>query len=254
MARILEWVAIPFSRGSSWLRDGTWVSCTAGGFLAFWTPREAIVHLYLSVRLSVHLSVLLFFSFSCHVHLFAALWTAACQASLPSTISQNLLKFMSIESVILSNHLILCCSLLFLLSFFPSTRIFPNKLALCIRWPKFWSFSFSNSLSNKYWGLISFKIDWFGWEPKNWCFRTVMLEKTLQSPLDCTEIIHPIVYLLAMVCLCVSPSIFVQKRSHFAYKIHLAHFTSCDMHFPTPAQKNLRHYVLSSVLRKFPSI
>ena len=80
----------------------------------------------------------------CHVHLFATLWTAARQASLPSTISQNLLKFMSIESVILSNHLILCCSLLFLLSFFPSTRVFPSEFALCIRWPKFWSFCFSN--------------------------------------------------------------------------------------------------------------
>ena len=74
---------------------------------------------------------------------------------------ESLLKFMSIESVILSNHLILCCPLLFLPSIFPSIRVFSNELALRIRWPKYWSFSFSNSASNEYSGLISFRIDWF---------------------------------------------------------------------------------------------
>ena len=71
------------------------------------------------------------------------------------------LRFMSIELVMLSNHLILCHPLLFLLSIFPSMRVFSNMLALCIRWPKYWSFSFSISPSNEYSGLISFRIDWF---------------------------------------------------------------------------------------------
>ena len=77
-----------------------------------------------------------------------------------STISQSLLKFMSIESVMPSNHLILCCPLL-LPSIFPNIRVFSNESALHIRWPKYWSFSFSISLSNGYSGLISFRIDWF---------------------------------------------------------------------------------------------
>ena len=88
-------------------------------------------------------------------------WTAACQASLSFTTSWSLPKFMSTESVMPSNHLILCHSLLFLLSIFPSLRVFPNELALSIRWPKYWSFSFSISPSNEYSGLISFRMDWF---------------------------------------------------------------------------------------------
>ena len=77
------------------------------------------------------------------------------------TISQSLLKLMSIESVMPSSHLILCHPLLFLPSIFPSVRVFSNDSALCIRWPKYWSFSFSISPSNEYSGLISFRIDWF---------------------------------------------------------------------------------------------
>ena len=88
-------------------------------------------------------------------------WTAACQASLSLTISQSLPKFMSIELVMLSNHPILYCPLLLLPSTFPSVRVFPNESALCIRWPKYWSFNFNISLSNEYSGLISFRIDWF---------------------------------------------------------------------------------------------
>ena len=98
-------------------------------------------------------------SLSC-VRLFATPWTAARQASLSFTDSWSLLKFMSIESVMPSNHLILCCPLLFLPSIFSSIRIFSNELALCIRWAKYWSFSISPS--NEYSGLISFRIDWFG--------------------------------------------------------------------------------------------
>ena len=94
------------------------------------------------------------------VRLFATPWTAACQASLSITNSQSLLKLMSIESVMPSNHLILCHPLLLLPSIFPSIRVFPNKSVLHIRWPKYWSFSFNISPSNEYSGLISFRMDW----------------------------------------------------------------------------------------------
>ena len=88
-------------------------------------------------------------------------WTAASQASLFFTISQSLLKLMSIESVMPSNHLIFCHSLLLLPSIFPTMRVFSNELVLCIRWTKYWSFSFSISPSNEYSGLIPSRTDWF---------------------------------------------------------------------------------------------
>ena len=96
-----------------------------------------------------------------HVRLFATLWTTAHQASLSFTISWSLLRLMSIESMMPSNRLILCCPLHLLSSIFPSLRVFSNELALRIRWPKYWNFSFSISPSNEYSGLISFRIDWF---------------------------------------------------------------------------------------------
>ena len=95
------------------------------------------------------------------VWLFATPWTAAHQAFLSFTISQNLLKLMSIESVMPSNHLILCGPLLLPPSVFPSIRIFSNESVLRIRWLKYWSFSCSISLSNQYSGLTSFRMDWF---------------------------------------------------------------------------------------------
>ena len=88
-------------------------------------------------------------------------WTAAHQASLSVTISQNLLKLISIESVMPSKYLVLCYPLLSLPSIFPSIRVFSNEVALHIRWPKYWSFSFNISSSNEYSGLISIRIDWF---------------------------------------------------------------------------------------------
>ena len=95
-----------------------------------------------------------------HVQLFVTVWTAACQASLSITNSWSLLRLMSIESVMPSNHFILCRFLL-LPSTVPSIRVFSNESVLCIRWPsKYWSFSFSISLSNEYSGVISFRIDW----------------------------------------------------------------------------------------------
>ena len=95
------------------------------------------------------------------VWLFVTPWTAACQSSLSITNSLSLLKLMFIESVMPSNHLILCRPLLRLPSIFPSIRIFSSESFLCIRWPKYRSFSFSISPSNEYSGLISFRIDWF---------------------------------------------------------------------------------------------
>ena len=95
-----------------------------------------------------------------HVRLFATPWTAACQASLSITSFQSLLKLMSIESVMPPNHLILCHPLLSP-SIFPSIRVFSNESALCIRWPKYWSFSFSIISANVYSRLISFRIDSF---------------------------------------------------------------------------------------------
>ena len=108
------------------------------------------------------------FSFHCLVSQFscsvvsnsATTWTASCQASLSITNSQSLLKLMSIELVMPSNHLLLCHPLLLLPSVFPSIRVFSNESVLCIRWPKYWSFSFSISPSNEYSGLISFRMDW----------------------------------------------------------------------------------------------
>ena len=95
------------------------------------------------------------------VRLFVTPWAAACQASLSLTIFRSLPKFMSIALVMPSSHLILWCPLLLLPSIFPSIRDFSNESTVCIKWPKYWSFSFSISLSNEYSGLISLKIDWF---------------------------------------------------------------------------------------------
>ena len=95
-----------------------------------------------------------------HVRLFATPWTASCQASLSITNSQTLLRLMSIESMMPSNHLVLCHPLLLLPSIFPSIRVFSSESVLCTRWPKYWSFSFSITPSNEYSGLISFRTDW----------------------------------------------------------------------------------------------
>ena len=95
------------------------------------------------------------------VQLLVTPWTAACQASLSITNSRSLLKLMFIESVMPSNYLILCCPLLLLPSIFPSIRVFSNESALRIRWPKYWNFSFTISLSNEYSELLSFRIDWW---------------------------------------------------------------------------------------------
>ena len=115
---------------------------------------------YLQLILTIHHSLYVVQSLS-RVQLFEIPWIAAFQASPSFTISWDWLKLVSIESVIPSNHLVLCRPLLLLPSSFPSIRVFSNESVLCIRWPKYWIFSFSISLSNEYSGLISFRIDWF---------------------------------------------------------------------------------------------
>ena len=107
--------------------------------------------------LCINLSSVQFLS---HVRLFVTSWTAARQASLSIANFQSLLKLMSIESVMPSDHLILCRPLLLLPSIFASIRVFSNESVLHIRWPKYWSFSFSISPSNEYSELISFRMDW----------------------------------------------------------------------------------------------
>ena len=115
------------------------------------------------------------------VQLFVTPWTAAHQASLSSTASQRLLKFISIELVMLSNHLIPYHPLLFLPSFFPSISVFSNELALQIRWPKYWSFSFSISPFNEYSGLISFRMDWFDLLAVQGTFQSLLQHHSLKA-------------------------------------------------------------------------
>ena len=132
---------MPSSRGSSQPRDQTQVSHIVGGFFTVW---------FSSVQLLSH------------VRLFATPWIPARQASLSITISQNSLRLMSIKSVIPSSHLILYRPLLLLPPIPPGIRVFSNELTLRMRWPKYWSFSFSISPSNECSVLISFRMDWFG--------------------------------------------------------------------------------------------
>ena len=183
-ARILEWVAFPFSRGSSQPRDQTQVSHIAGRFFTSWATREAleyVYHIYIHSSVNGHLgcyhilavasaamNIGMHFSFwivadiqlLSRVQLLVAPWIAAHQASLSFTISQSLPKLKSIESFNglesfngPSNHLFLYYPLLLLPSIFPSIRVFSNESALHIRWPKYCSFSFSISPSNEYLGL-----------------------------------------------------------------------------------------------------
>ena len=151
---MVEWVAISYSRGSSWPRD--WpvalvLPLSVGGSLQLshlGSPSEGLVSVQFSSVQSIH-----------PVRLFATPWTATHQASLSITNSQSLTKLMSIESVMPSAILILCCPLLLLPSIFPNISVFSNESALRIRWPMYWSVSFSISPSNEHSGLISFRMD-----------------------------------------------------------------------------------------------
>ena len=115
-----------------------------------------LIYIYMYIHTYIFSSVQLL----SRVQLFGTPWTTTHQASPSITNSQSLLKLMSVESVIPSNHVILFCPLLLLPSIFPSIRVFSNESVLPIRWPKYWSFSFSISPSNEYSGLISFRTDW----------------------------------------------------------------------------------------------
>ena len=108
-------------------------------------------------------------------------WTAACQASMSFTLSGSLLKFMSTELVMLSNHLVLCHTLLLLSSIFPSFRVFSNESAFHIRWPKYWSFSFSISPSKEYSGLISFRMDWLDLLPVQRTLKSLLQHHSLKA-------------------------------------------------------------------------
>ena len=130
------------------------------------------------------------------VQLFVTSWTSTHQASLSITSSQSLLKLMSIESVMPSNHLILCHPLLLLPSIFPSIRVFSSESALCIRWPKYWSFSFSINPSNEQSWLISFRMDWF-----DLCSVQGSLKSLLQHHSSKVSILWPSAF-------------FMVKRSH----------------------------------------
>ena len=159
-ARILEWIAMPSSRGLSQPGDQSnqcLLHCLhwQADSLPLAPTRKPIIH-YMKYYFLSSYSV----QSLCHVRLFATPWTAAHQASLSITNCQSPPKPMSIETVIPSNHLILCCPLLLLPSIFPSMRIFSNESALHIRWPKYCNFSFNISPSNEDPGLISFRMDW----------------------------------------------------------------------------------------------
>ena len=193
-ARKLERVTMPSSRGSFQPGDQTQVSRIAGRTFTIWATREAQEYWKGSLSLLQGIfstqesnqgllycwQILYQWSYQgtptgaycsiiycCLVKKSCPLWTlcdprtAVLQASLAFAISQSLIKLMSIESVMPYNHLILCHPLLLLPSIFPSIRVFSNESALDIKWPKYWSFTFSINPSNEYSGLISFRINWF---------------------------------------------------------------------------------------------
>jgi len=143
---------------------------------------------------NTHSNIQFIYNFCCYCcsvaqwfWLFATPWTAACQASLSLIISWSLQKFMFIALVMSSNHLMLWHSLLLLPSIFPSIRDFSNESSVCIRWPKYWSFSFSLSPSSEYSGLISLKIDWFNLLAVQGALRSPLKHHSLKaSNLSCS--------------------------------------------------------------------
>ena len=156
-ARILDWVAVSSFRGSFWPRDLIHVFWIGKRILYHWATWEAQDNLntrFSSVQFSSVQSL-------SHVRLFATPWITACQASLSIIISQSSLRLTSIESVMPSRHLILCRSLLLLPPIPPSIKVFSNESTFLMRWPKYWSFSFSMIPSKEIPGLISFRMDWF---------------------------------------------------------------------------------------------
>ena len=136
---------------------------------------------FLASLMSIALIAVAFVQPPSHVQLFVSPWTTAHQASLSITNSWSLPKFMSIALVMPSSHRILCCPLPLLPSIFPSITDFSNELAVHIRWPKYWSFSFSISPSNEYSGLISLKIDWFDLLAIQGTFKSLLQHQSLKA-------------------------------------------------------------------------
>ena len=149
--------------GSYRIRDGMWVPSIGRQILHHWTTREVQDGIFVVVVQSPS-----------HVQLFAIQWTAACQAFLSIIISQSLPKFVFIASMMSSRHFIHWCPLLLLTLIFPSIRNFSNESSVCIRRPKYWSFSFSFSPSSEYSGLSSLKIDWFDLLAVQGTFRSLL--------------------------------------------------------------------------------
>ena len=141
-------------------------------FLALTSSLTFITFLHWGIPLDIPIQFSSVQSLSC-VQLFEIPWTAAHQASLSITSSPTLLKLMSIESVMPTNYLILCCPLLLLPSVFLILKVFSSESTLRIRQPKYWSFSFSTSPSNEYLGLTSFRIDWFDLLAIQWTFKSL---------------------------------------------------------------------------------
>ena len=152
LSRAIPYIFIAVTREVRRIHDKSLFSRTFGALKPSMSSSEPVV------KQSKYLAVVQSLS---RAQIFVTPWTIACQSPLSSSISHSLLKFMSIKSVRLSNHLIFCCPLLLFPSIFPSKRIFQSESAVCIRWPKYWSFSFSFSIScsNKYSGLTSWRID-----------------------------------------------------------------------------------------------
>ena len=179
-----------------------------------------------------------------HVRLSATSWTRACQAPLSSTVSQKLLKFMSIESVMLSSHLIFCRPIFLLSSIFPSIRIFSNELPLHIMQPKYWSFSFNISPSSEYLGLISFKIDWFDILAVHWTLKILLQHHNLKaSVLQCSafymvQIPHP--YTTTGKTIALTRWTFVGKVMLFNFKeqVSLNFMAAVTIHSDSGAQEN----------------
>ena len=162
-------------------------------------------------------------SLSC-IQLFMTPWTATCQSSLSFTTSQSLLKLLSIESVMPSNHLIFCHPILLLPSFLPSIRVFSSELVLHIRWPKYWSFIFSISPSNEYSGLISCRIDWFdlavqGTLKSLFQYHSSKASILWHSAFFIVQLLHPYIFRQDILISSVIKKCKLKPGSHERYKI-----------------------------------